>query len=53
MNYCYTAVSDGVVALDLELPMGLGLPRSKNGVLEVIKEALRLDSINAVGLKLG
>ena len=45
-------VNDGVVALDSEIPMGWGLLRRKGGVLEVIKEALRLDSINAVRLKL-
>ena len=51
-NYCYIAASDGVVALDSEIPMGWGLLRRKDGVLEVIKEALRRDSINAVRLKL-
>ena len=51
-NYCYIAVNDGVVALDSEIPMGWGLLRRKGGVLEVTKEALRLDSINAVRLKL-
>lgn len=51
-NYCYIAVEDGVVSMDSEVPMGWGLLQREGDILEVVKEALRLDSKHSARLKL-
>ncbi len=51
-NYCYIAISDSTVASESEVPMGWGLLRREGRALEVVKEALKLDSICSARLKL-
>ena len=51
-RYCYLVVSENVVLSESELPLGWGCLEAKNGDLEVVKVALRLETKASARLKM-